>query len=61
MSVAGKLRFAVKSLRGGRMLKVGDEAPDFEVNDHKGNKVALHDLRGRKVVLWFYPKADTPG
>jgi len=43
------------------MLNVGDEAPDFEVNDHRGRKVALHDLRGRKVVLWFYPKADTPG
>lgn len=43
------------------MLKVGDEAPDFEVSDHLGRTVALHDLRGRKVVLWFYPKADTPG
>jgi peroxiredoxin len=61
VSIAGKLRFVVGSFRGGRMLKVGDEAPDFEVNDHRGRKVALHDLRGRKVVLWFYPKADTPG
>lgn len=43
------------------MLNVGDEAPDFEVTDHRDRKVALHDLRGRKVVLWFYPKADTPG
>jgi peroxiredoxin Q/BCP len=43
------------------MLKVGDEAPDFEVSDHVGRTVALRDLRGRKVVLWFYPKADTPG
>ncbi len=43
------------------MLKVGDEAPDFEVTDHHGQTIALHDLRGRKVVLWFYPKADTPG
>jgi peroxiredoxin Q/BCP len=43
------------------MLKVGDEAPDFEVKDHLGRDVALRDLRGRKVVLWFYPKADTPG
>ncbi len=43
------------------MLNVGDEAPDFEVLDHKGRKVVLHDLRGGKVVLWFYPKADTPG
>jgi hypothetical protein len=39
------------------MLNVGDEAPDFQVTDHRGRNVALHDLRGRKVVLWFYPKA----
>jgi thioredoxin-dependent peroxiredoxin len=43
------------------MLKPGDEAPDFEVSDHEGNRVRLRDLRGKKVVLWFYPKADTPG
>lgn len=43
------------------MLKPGDPAPDFEVKDHRGNIVRLSDLRGRKVVLWFYPKADTPG
>jgi peroxiredoxin Q/BCP len=61
MSFAGTVRFMLKSFGGGRMLKVGDEAPDFEVLDHHGSKVALHDLRGRKVVLWFYPKADTPG
>jgi peroxiredoxin Q/BCP len=61
MSFAGMVRFMLSSLRGGRMLNVGDEAPDFEVLDHHGSKLALHDLRGRKVVLWFYPKADTPG
>jgi len=43
------------------MLKVGDPAPDFEVNDHRGKRVKLSDFRGRKVVLWFFPKADTPG
>ena len=43
------------------MLKVGSEAPDFLVNDHNGNRVTLKDLRGKKVILWFYPKADTPG
>jgi len=43
------------------MLKPGDEAPDFEVRDHNNNTVKLSDLRGRRVVLWFYPKADTPG
>ncbi len=43
------------------MLKVGTEAPDFLVNDHNGNRVSLKELRGKKVILWFYPKADTPG
>jgi thioredoxin-dependent peroxiredoxin len=43
------------------MLKVGDKAPDFEVPDQEGNKVSLKSMRGKRVVLWFYPKADTPG
>ena len=43
------------------MLSVGSEAPDFLVNDHNGNRVTLKQFRGKKVVLWFYPKADTPG
>jgi peroxiredoxin Q/BCP len=43
------------------MLKPGSVAPDFDVVDHHGNRVSLAGLRGSKVVLWFYPKADTPG
>ncbi len=43
------------------MLKVGDAAPDFQATDHLGRAVNLSDLRGKTVVLWFYPKADTPG
>jgi peroxiredoxin Q/BCP len=43
------------------MLNQGDEAPNFEVSDHKGETVRLGDFAGRRVVLWFYPKADTPG
>lgn len=43
------------------MLKEGDTAPDFETRDADGNAVKLSDLRGRKVVLYFYPKDDTPG
>ena len=42
-------------------LKVGDAAPDFEVPAHDGTTSRLGDLAGRKVLLWFYPKADTPG
>ncbi len=43
------------------MLKEGQEAPDFAVQDHTGQTVRLADYRGQNVVLWFYPKADTPG
>ena len=43
------------------MLKEGAKAPDFTAKDQNGNKVKLSDLKGRKVVLYFYPKDDTPG
>jgi peroxiredoxin Q/BCP len=43
------------------MIKEGDAAPDFEAPDAEGNTVRLSDLRGQKVVLYFYPKDDTPG
>jgi peroxiredoxin Q/BCP len=49
--------------RGGttQMLQVGDPAPDFMTKTHEGNDLSLAQLRGKKVLLWFYPKADTPG
>jgi thioredoxin-dependent peroxiredoxin len=42
-------------------LKEGGKAPDFSVPDAEGKTVRLKDLRGKKVVLYFYPKDDTPG
>ena len=42
-------------------LQIGDVAPDFEVNNQHGEPVRLSDFRGQKVVLYFYPKDDTPG
>lgn len=42
-------------------LKKGDKAPDFEGRDQDGNIIRLADLKGKKVVLYFYPKDDTPG
>ena len=42
-------------------LQVGDTAPDFTIPDQNGNPVTLSELRGKPVVLYFYPKADTPG
>lgn len=43
------------------MLEPGDTAPAFTLADQHGNPVSLSSLRGRTVVLYFYPKADTPG
>jgi thioredoxin-dependent peroxiredoxin len=43
------------------MPDVGDAAPDFELQNQDGETVKLSDLRGKTVVLYFYPKADTPG
>ncbi len=43
------------------MIEEGTPAPDFELQDQDGNTTKLSDLRGSPVVLYFYPKADTPG
>lgn len=43
------------------LLKEGDLAPEFIANDQNGNQIKLSDFRGTKVVLYFYPKDDTPG
>lgn len=43
------------------MLEEGTVAPDFTLKDANGEAVRLKDLRGQKVVLYFYPKDDTPG
>jgi peroxiredoxin Q/BCP len=43
------------------MLAEGDSAPDFTLPDQNGNEVTLSDLRGGTVVVYFYPRADTPG
>jgi len=43
------------------MLEIGENAPDFTLPDQDGSDVALSDLKGQTVVLYFYPKADTPG
>ena len=43
------------------MLKSGDQAPDFELQTDTGDTLRLSDLRGKKVILYFYPKDNTPG
>lgn len=42
-------------------LKVGDKAPEINAKDQNGNAISLNDFRGKKVVLYFYPKDSTPG
>lgn len=43
------------------MLKVGDRAPEFKLPAHDGRTISSAELRGRKILLWFYPAASTPG
>jgi len=43
------------------VLKVGDKAPDFRLKADDGNEVSLLDFRGKRVLLYFFPKANTPG
>ncbi len=43
------------------MLKPGDPAPAFVGSDQQGNPIRLEDFRGRNLIMWFFPKADTPG
>ena len=42
-------------------LKQGDSAPDFSAIDQNGNPIKLSDFSGKKLILYFYPKDDTPG
>lgn len=42
-------------------LNIGDPAPEFEAIDHQGNPIRLSDYKGKKVILYFYPKDNTPG
>jgi len=42
-------------------LKIGDEAPEFTLKDEAGRAVKLTDFKGKRVILYFYPKDDTPG
>jgi thioredoxin-dependent peroxiredoxin len=52
---------ATKGRQMAGMPKAGSLAPDFTLNDATGGTVSLRDLRGQLVVVYFYPKADTPG
>ena len=52
---------ATALLRRPVMLEAGTQAPEFSVMAHDGTTVTLSEFRGKKVILWFYPKANTGG
>jgi peroxiredoxin Q/BCP len=58
------LRFLKRFIPGGgttMKLRPGDPAPAFAAVDHHGEEITSSQLEGQRYVLWFYPKADTPG
>jgi|GEM_PF-450421 len=59
MTASAAVRYNVRE--EGDAMQVNDKAPAFNLEDQDGNKVALKDFAGKTVVLFFYPKADTPG
>lgn len=63
MSIKGYLRYLFKRTTGrkGKLPEVGSTAPSFATTDCNGKPLRLEDLRGKWVVFWFFPKADTPG
>lgn len=59
--MAGLLTKLKSKVLGPTLLAAGSPAPGFRLPSHDGRTIDLADLKGRKVLLWFYPKADTPG
>ncbi len=43
------------------LLSIGDKAPDFTLPNYDGKKISLSNLKGKKIIIWFFPKASTPG
>lgn len=54
-------RLWVSGMGATKLLRVGDPAPPFSARAHDGSTVRLEELAGQKILLWFYPAADTPG
>lgn len=51
----------VKGMTEAKRLEIGDVAPSFTLNDDQGNSVSLSDFAGKRVLVYFYPRANTPG
>ena len=43
------------------LLNIGDQAPPFDLQNQDGSNISLESLKGQRFILWFYPKASTPG
>jgi len=43
------------------LLQVGDKAPEFTLQNSEGENISLSDFSGKQIILWFFPKANTPG
>src|SRR5215471_9203807 len=61
MTAQRALRYNVVRSGDGTMLNVNDKAPDITLEDQDGKEVSLKDFKGKTVILYFYPRADTPG
>ena len=61
VTAARALRYKKERRGEENPMQVNDKAPDFTTVDENGKEVSLKDFRGKTVVLFFYPKADTPG
>ena len=63
MSVKGIVKLVTNTVfrKEFPMRAIGDPAPEFSTTDHEGNPLSLANLRGKYVILWFFPKADTSG
>jgi thioredoxin-dependent peroxiredoxin len=61
MTAVRALRYNVVRSGDAAMLDVNDKAPDITLEDQNGKEVSLKDFKGKTVILYFYPRADTPG
>jgi len=61
MTACPSLRYKRERNGDGDMLTVTDKVPDISLEDQDGKEVSLKDFKGKTVVLFFYPKANTPG
>jgi cytochrome oxidase Cu insertion factor (SCO1/SenC/PrrC family) len=61
ISACGPNLFDPDSFGNENLMNIHDKAPDFTLQDENGKEISLQDLRGKTVVLYFYPRADTPG